>query len=282
MQKKILISSIVIAIVGFMAFGFISKKPVKVNNIASLTTSIKKGNPVVNFSDINFSNPIPVKENINLFYAVSGSSNRPITMTKLKEAKLLRDLIPNYPVNWITGYNTVELLTKNNGEEIKAHGENETLTAEQRNIINALNMADNVVFNVWYKTKNSISDKVENRKMSVSMTVVPEVSAEYNGGYNQMIAYLKDNSISKISDKYSDKLQLITVFFTVNTSGKVEQVKLINSSTDTEIDALLVKLISEMPKWKPAKNVDGESINQKVRVYSWYEGWMLILYCNKG
>ncbi len=72
------------------------------------------------------------------------------------------------------------------------------------------------------------------------------------------------NSVDKIVGKTMDKMQFTRLDFIVNTNGDMEKVEVRDSSGDMEVDALLVKLISQMSKWKPAKNVEGKLINQKV------------------
>ena len=54
-----------------------------------------------------------------------------------------------------------------------------------------------------------------------------------------------------------------TIYFVINEAGKVENTLLTQSSGDTEIDEILLQLLSKMPKWTPAKNAEGKTVKQK-------------------
>ena len=257
MQKRVLILSIAIAVIGFIVFGFISKEPVKVNKEVALVTL-----------ETMVPNTTPKTETIlkaeDLFYSVGRRLEHSITYEKLKDVKLIRDLIPNYPVNWIAEYDSVEMLIISNGTETRTTSKNEVLTAEQLNVFNRIKMSDAIFFKINYKAKNSVSDELDNREMNVSIAVEPDTPAEYIRGYEQMMDYIKSGSVDKIVGKTMEKMQFTRLDFIVNTNGNIEKVGVRDSSGDAEVDALLVKLISEMPKWKPAKNADGKLVNQKL------------------
>lgn len=257
MQKRIIILSIAIIVIGFIVSGYISKEPTIVNKKIALSTT-----------EIVDTNIIPKTETIlkeeDLFYSVGGRFKHFITHEKLKNAKLLRDIVPNYPINWIAKYDAVEILVITNGAETKTISKNEVLTAEQRRVFKTIKASDAIYFNVKYKTKNAVSDELDSREMNVSIGVVPNTPAEYIGGYKQMIDYIKKGSVDKIVGKTMEKMKFTRLNFIVNKRGNIEQVKVKDSSGDSEVDEVLFKLISEMPKWNPAKNADGKLVNQRL------------------
>ena len=263
MQKRVLILSIAIAVIAFIVFGFISKEPIEVNKEVALATA-----EVVDFSII------PKKETIikaeDLFYSIGRRLEHSISYEKLKDVKLIRDLIPNYPVNWIAEYEVVEVLIISNDTETKTTSKNEVLTAEQLNAFNKIKMPDAIFFKINYKTKNSVSDELESREMNVSIAVVPDTPAEYIGDYKKMIGYIKSGSVDKIVGKTMGELKFTRLDFVINTDGNIENVAVKDSSGDAEVDVVLKKLLSEMPQWKPAKNFEGTPVNQKLELILTY------------
>ena len=99
--------------------------------------------------------------------------------------------------------------------------------------------------------------------MNTNYTVVPLVEAGFIGGNGRMLAYLKDGSQNEIAAKQFKHLPQPTIAFVVNEDGETENVKLIDTSRDKEIDELLVKLVKEMPKLMPAKTNGGIPVKQE-------------------
>jgi len=168
----------VIAIIGFTAFGFSHmQQNDKTSNTELPDTSFIQTNSDTNYSEIEISELNEFPGNQNLLYLVKGRYIRPITKEKLKQAKLISDVVPNYPVNWITDYSSVEILTTCNGKERKAIGPNESLTPEQKNIFNSVDMAANIFFYVQFKTKNPVTNNIEYGQMDVCLTIIPEANS---------------------------------------------------------------------------------------------------------
>lgn len=185
------------------------------------------------------------------------------TKSGIENAKLISDIVTEYPFNWISDYSSVEIATTKNGREIKEVGPNEVLTLKQQQLIKSVDINSYLAVTVKYKTKNSTTDILETREMNVSVAIVPEVKASYAGGYDEMIKYLKENSLKQIVSKNFSHLPQPTVSFAVNELGETENVKLISTSRDKDIDKLFVYLIKKMPKWEPAKNGDGLPVKQE-------------------
>ena len=126
-------------------------------------------------------------------------------------------------------------------------------------------MADlgtDVVIDVTYKQVNAITDNLDIRKMHISYTVIPEIEAEYLGGYEQMKKYLKETAINKISETDYEKLRA-AVRFTVNEQGEIANAQVSKTSGNQNTDKLLVEAINKMPKWKPAENSKGIKVKQE-------------------
>lgn len=260
------ILTLAIATVGFIALGF-SKKEVetKVDN--------------ANISEANFSpttvntNFFPAeiikmkntkKSDLDLFYMVKGKYSLSVSEGKLKKARDISEFIPDLPTSWISSYNFIEITTKSNNKIRTAYSENGVLlTDEQKNLLSNAEIDTPVSIAVNYKSRNSISEKYDDREMQVSFTVVPETKAEFVGGYDNMIAYLKEHSLKKIEAAKIKEFKPVSITFQVDENGETESINLTNSCGNHQINSLLIKVIENMPKWKPAVNSNGEKVKQQ-------------------
>lgn len=196
-------------------------------------------------------------------YDVRAMYEYSIKKEKLVKAKHLSDIITSYPKNWISAYNSVEVIARIKGKEEKAISSSDVLTKEQRRILSEADLATDVVINVAYKKKDDMTHIVENKKMHVVMTVVPEFEAEYIGGQKALMGYLKENGKNKIPQSISPQQNGASVRFSIAEDGGVTNVRILQSWGDPKIDAVLLDLISKMPKWKPAEELNGKKVKQE-------------------
>ena len=100
--------------------------------------------------------------------------------------------------------------------------------------------------------------------MSYFITVVPEKQAEYIGGQNLLIDYLRANSNPHTTGIEQKNLKPGQYTFTVNKEGSISKARLGTSSGYPEVDNILLDLIRNMPgKWIPATNSQGERVEQE-------------------
>jgi len=260
MKTRVIIISILIAAIGFTAFGFLNKQQAaKVVNLDIKETSLKVDKAEI----VDFSNAKKPMNNPNLSYLVKGRYSRPITIEKIQKAKLVSDLIEGYPNNWITAYISVEISSSCKKVKVNAVSLNDVLNTEQKSMLNNADVGTDIVISVKYNTKNGITDVLEKSEMNVSLTVIPEIEATYIGGYKDMIAYLKENSNAKIAAITTKQIQFTSINFTINKNGKADNVMLIKASGIAAVDELLIESITNMPKWIPAKNSKGDVVEQE-------------------
>lgn len=198
-----------------------------------------------------------------LRYEVRGMYSRSIKKETLGEARVLSDIISDYPINWITSYVSVEILATSNGEFRTAISTNDTLTTEQRNILSNVDMSSEVTINVNYTYKVPVDNIIENNTMHVLMTVVPDVQAQYVGGYEKLINYLKEKTMPQFSGINPKKFNKVSIRFTVNEEGKVTDARTPHLSADSNSEKLLIDVINNMPAWKPAENAKGIKVKQE-------------------
>jgi len=249
MRSKIIIVSFLIVTIGIASFGFSNKK-----------NTVKNDNIVVKLDSLKVNKNV---QKADLLYMVGGTYSRSVTKSKLLNSSVLGDFIRGYPTNWISTYISVEITSDYNGVKTSLLSKSDVLSIEQKIMFTALGVDADVTILVKYNTKNLITNALEESEMNVSLTVIPEIEAEFIGGYDKMIAYLKKNSAGKIAMISNAQFQSSVIKFTIGKSGKAENVMLMKTTGNAEIDTLLIKLIENMSKWNSAKNQKNESVSQQ-------------------
>lgn len=253
MKNRIKIIAVAITLCGITAFSLF-QNPQNCNKNKPIIVDLSEKDSIKSNSIANGS---------EVFYYVESRYKQKVTFENLKKANSISEIIPYFPSNWITNYVSVDISTVNNEQEITAVSHSNLLSEEQKSILDAAEISSVIHINVKYKSENAATGIIEIREMNVSLTVIPDKEAEYIGGYDQMIEYLKDNSIDELEASKVDLFQRLSIIFTVNEKGQTENIKLNNTSGDKEVDGLLMELIDKMPKWEPAQNADGQTVKQE-------------------
>lgn len=127
----------------------------------------------------------------------------------------------------------------------------------------------------WEINQRIISDfiydirpsQLEKSRSTPYLAVIPEKQAEYEGGRDALMEYLKENSREARASQQMDKLKPFKLFFTVTKKGTIENVKLGGTSGYLAIDNTMIELITKAPgKWKSAENSKGEKEDQELVV----------------
>lgn len=79
----------------------------------------------------------------------------------------------------------------------------------------------------------------------------PDVLAEYPGGKSEFLKYLRENFDCDRARVPKEKLQRAVVEFEITETGKGQNFRL-KESISQECDAAFIKLLEDMPLWKPA------------------------------
>ena len=194
-----------------------------------------------------------------LSFDVQPTYTRSVLMAALNTAETLKDFCTGYPSEWMDNYVSVEISTSKNGKTIKADGINEILTREQSSLLKSAELGDDITVYVVYKNKNAVTNFMDMRTMNFTMTVTPEVEAQYVGGNEKLKKYMKENVLDKLEGK---EVQATRVHFTVNEKGMIVNAFITESSDDPNINELLLSVVNKMPNWKPAQNVKGVKVKQ--------------------
>lgn len=78
----------------------------------------------------------------------------------------------------------------------------------------------------------------------------PEIAPEYPGGVPAMLSYIQQNLKYPEGAKEQEIQGRVIVQFTVETDGTVSDVNVVKS-VDPLVDAEVVRIVSDMPAWKP-------------------------------
>ena len=106
---------------------------------------------------------------------------------------------------------------------------------------------------------------LQNYELVYYITVTPEKEAEYTGGHNALIEYLRTNTRLQTAIIDKNKLRAGKLFFTVTKEGAIANARIDGTSGYPAIDETVVALIlNTTGEWVPAQNAKGEKIDQEL------------------
>lgn len=199
----------------------------------------------------------------DLSFEIRGKYTRGVSLEKLSVAETMIDIRPGYPSSWIEGYTSTQVSVTTKGKVRSATGINDTLSAEQQNLLQMADVGSDIVVDIGYIHQNPVTLFPDIRNINFAMTVVPEVEATFPEGYQALISYLEQNAMDKISEDFTKEMRTVVINFTVTKAGEIANVRVSKSSDDPEIDKLLLRVINKMPQWNPAEDDEGRKIEQE-------------------
>jgi len=202
-------------------------------------------------------------------YDVRGIMAKPIKRTKLVTAQTMQDINPGYPSSWIKkkDYISSKISVVIDGVIKHAAGKNDILTEEQKTFLKSADVGTEISVKVLYNYGDFLSGEFGTKNVNFSVTLLPDIEAEYIGGYLKLKEYLKLEAIDQISKMNYDNNQITLVRFTINKEGKPSDIKLIKTSDDIEIDNIIIDAVKLMPNWKPAETSTGIKVKQEFELY---------------
>jgi hypothetical protein len=253
MKKNTIILITTLAIISLLFIGFTSfnnnetKSSISSNDIASV---------------IENTNTIP-----DLYYGVDARF-APVTKDVVHNATTIYDFLNEGEKEQIEHIKSVDvtIIKDNQLSHIYAEGVTDELTEAQLKILKATDYFSHFTVRTEFRGKNKETGIIEDKFFGPHITVVPEKQAIYVDGNEALINYLKENSKANMQVIKDNKLGAIKLSFIINKQGIVTNVKHDAMTTGyTSIDEKLITLLKEIPgKWIPAKNADGEKIEQEL------------------
>jgi TonB family protein len=189
------------------------------------------------------------------------------TLDQLSRMAYSGSFIYSNKYNMIIDYESVQIIATCYGKTLTAQGEGDALNFEQKNILNMADAGSDLMIKIRFrfksgKTGSSVitKDIVEG---NLTLTVLPEIEAEFPGGYLQVTDYFKKALKEKVAKSNAKNA---SIKFTVNENGVVSNARIGESSGNKNIDKILLEATTNMPKWKPARNSKGTSVKQEFHV----------------
>jgi hypothetical protein len=270
MKNSILLFGAVIITFSLMAYGSMNW-----NNDGTSTRELSTCNPVISESGIV--NSMNKEDDLELFYNVR---NRWSTMTKedLNKVESIFDILREDPKHARDSFRNVRVDILDNDRDVRdvrisEMGQSEILNKAQLELLHSLDYSTNVRISALDKKTNVITGEVIVDSVLHYMTIIPEQEAEFKGGFEVLIQYLKESTKEKAAFIEKYKLQPGKVFFTVTKNGAISNVEIIATSGYPSVDKELVNTITNMPrKWNPAANSKGENVDQEFVFFFGSEG----------
>jgi hypothetical protein len=237
----------------------------------------------------------------NSRYELPGMHSHSIKKEKLAEAQYVSEIMPDFSryfvlpfkekvlldfnkimpdspeyVYSLTDYEksidfvSVDIYASCEGNYMNSESAGAMLSKEQRKMLQNVDMGTQLWIKIKFKYKNQLIDMPLSAKDifdgEYSVTVVPEIEAEYPGGIQRIKEYLSENVINKISEINSSvKDPNAFIKFTVDENGQIVDARVLNSQ-DPKIDKLLLDATARMPRWSPALNSKGIKVRQEFAI----------------
>lgn len=231
---------------------------------SSVQTQITEKDLAFNFMHTNIDN----NELAKFIYDI-GPRFSPIKMSAIKKANSIKDILDDNQLNNVKELKSVSfrLMKNDKRSELQEIGTTSTLTKSQLTFINSLTYSTSFVVETEYVQKNPQCGKLELTTLTPHYTVVPEVQAEYEGGKESLMEFLRENSLELWKDIDEKELQPAKLFFTVTKSGAISNIYLDRTSNFPKIDKRMKELLSKVPgNWNSATNSLGEKVDQELVV----------------
>jgi len=184
-----------------------------------------------------------------------------IQENKLAKINTLTDLNKRYPTAWIKEYISVEISAYKKGTKTKALGTGDVLNQDQKDLIRLADRSSDIDVSIKYLPENSLKNNTM-KQYDFKVTIMPDKSASYSKGEDQLIEYLQKSSIANIEAGNFTGYDLTAIQFTITEQGHIAGVQVALPSKDPKIDDMLVTAVSKMPNWKPAEFSNGLKVKQ--------------------
>ncbi|MGB0525082.1 MAG: energy transducer TonB [Flammeovirgaceae bacterium] len=256
MKKSIFIVCTVLVVLSVTAFSYLnweSKENVSSHSAASAGTAVD----------------VAKEQSLNseLIYDVGPRFVNSVNMTTLNTATSITDILPKEATESVASYQKVEVSILYPDGEVKMteFGIGAVLTSAQLELLQSATISMNVHIKANIKKKDLMTWVVEDDYLSYYMTIIPEEPARYMGGQDALIEYLKASSEAAITTIGEDNVQSGRIGFIVSPNGTIEQVRVMATSGDDQLDQVVMESIRALSgKWYPALNSEHEKIEQEL------------------
>lgn len=204
------------------------------------------------------------------FYYNLSTRFLPIPKSQLAKAKSIFDLAKEENEDLVFKYESVSviLIDKDVRTQTKATGNNASLNETQIKLLKQFDYSTDFVIQADYLERNTATGKLTFNYFSPHLTVVPENQAYYETGKESLINYLEKENKENTLQLDERKLQPASIRFTVSKKGTLANITIERSCGFSRIDTHMLELLKNAPgKWIPAKNINGENVNQELMMF---------------
>ncbi len=198
----------------------------------------------------------------NTGFSLRGNYKKPILKEDLKTVKTLNDINAGFPSSWIASYESTVVAATSNGQLIEIEGKNANLSPKQISLLQKADIGTPIIVDVKYQPTH-LTATGEIRTIHFEYDVIPNTEAQFPSGDAAMKAYIKEKVMAEISDATLKTINRAAILFSVSEQGKVQNIKISESSENEKVDQLMLQAIQQMPDWTPAYDAKGNAIRQE-------------------
>lgn len=124
-------------------------------------------------------------------------------------------------------------------------------------------MKSTLLFFTFLSFTQVLLGQINSDTSKVQVVNMPPIEASFPGGVVALKTYLKDNITYPKEYSEISIVGKIYVSFYIEVDGAVSEVEIVRG-IDGKLDEIVKKMIYRMPKWQPAKDIDGSDIRSRV------------------
>lgn len=185
-----------------------------------------------------------------------------ISSEELTVADSISQLNKRFKPEWVEKYKSVEVTTLHDGKKKTTKSKTDILSADQKKCLLSADTGADIDVKIKYWPDNSLS-KNDLKEIEFDFTIDPDRDAEFPGGREKMMAYLKENILDQVEEGVISGYQLAALYFTIDEIGQITNVNIFESSKDEKTDKIMYDAICAMPVWTPASYTDGLIVKQE-------------------
>ena len=190
-----------------------------------------------------------------------------VTKEKLHSAKSIVDIVPDHAMEGIRDCEGVVFSVLIDQQDEIEMGDDEFLTPMQLGLAQNTDYGSNILIAANCQYDNPETGKPEFYQFRYYMTVVSHTQAQFPGGNQALIDFLKTATAEEMKTTTKDGLRPGSISFTVGPDGKIQGTKLESTGGYESLDNTLLGLIQKTDgMWEPAVDKEGNNISQELRL----------------
>ncbi|MCD2259298.1 energy transducer TonB [Psychroserpens luteolus] len=258
MKKNRIIFSTALIVFSLVVYGVLN-----VDTKVTDQTEISEDNRLASITGVSKN----MKKNSPRFFYSVGTRYDAIKKSDLIKAKSITDFLSKQQMPPLESYQSVSIIVVKDNKQTNfvALSKDDKLSKSQIELLKAADFSTNILVRGDYEQINEETLQTKYDYWCPHFTIVPNQQAEYIDGEDALITYLEERGHSLLGHIDQEKLNSAKVYFTVTQQGKITNTRIESNSSDPDIDKKIIEVINTTSgAWKPAKNVNGEYVDQEL------------------